>query len=193
MKKISLSLAALLISAFSFSQSFDLGLKAGVSSSKLKYEDNAAALEGGDLSLGYHVGAFARVGILGFFVQPEVYFNNAGGKVIQPDPNNPQATQEVDFDMSKVDVPVLIGYKFFIARVYVGPVASFLTSAKYDGADVKDQYKSSIYGYQAGAGLDISKLTIDVRYEGQFGSISDVANYKNNVNQVMLSLGWKLL
>jgi len=193
MKKISLSLIALLISVLSFSQSFDLGVKAGVSSAKLKLEDNQSAFESGDLNLGFHAGLFARVGIAGFFVQPEVYFNNATGSKIEANPQSPNYNQSVKFNMSKVDVPVLVGYKLFIARIYAGPVASFPVSVKIDKEDVKDQYKSSIFGYQAGVGVNLLKLTVDLRYEGQFGSMSDVVAYKSNINQVMLSLGWKLI
>lgn len=194
MKKIILSMLAVMAFGYSYSQSFSLGLKAGVSSSKLKVEDNQAALKEGDLSLGYHVGAFARIGAAGLFLQPEVYFNNTSNKTLQ----NVSTTstpdyQEVKFNLSKVDVPVLVGFKFLIARVYAGPVASFLTSAKLDKNDIKDQFKSNIFGYQAGAGLDITKLTLDIRYEGQFGSISDVANGTKNINQVMFSVGFKLL
>ena len=56
-------------------------------------------------------------------------------------------------------------------------------------------YKNAVFAYQAGLGLDISKLTVDLRYEGNFSNQATLGNNEGEVriNQVMLSLGLKLL
>lgn len=176
-------------------QLFTIGPKAGISSTTLSIEENADNYESGAAQFSYHAGIFARVKIAGFYVQPELYFNSVNGEYINPDPTIPVSEQTVKFDQNKIDMPVLFGWKFGPVRVNAGPVASFNLKdlEDMDDANVED-YKSAVFAYQAGVGLDISKLIIDLRYEGNLskqavlGQDGDV-----KVNQIMLSVGYKLL
>ena len=59
-------------------------------------------------------------------------------------------------------------------------------------------YKGAVYGYQAGAGIDIGKLTLDIRYAGSLGEkYGDSVTiggqtFKLDYGQssLLLSIGW---
>ncbi len=102
--------------------------------------------------------------------------------------------------VSKVRIPLLVGYKlfdsntdhFFNVRANTGPSVSFVTSVD-DGESAlaikKDDFNSSVFGWNAGVGVDILVFFVDINY--QFG-LSDVfednhiqgvegQNSKNNI------------
>ncbi|WKK78291.2 porin family protein [Marivirga salinae] len=193
MKKL-FTLTALLffIGISAKAQIFTIGPKIGVSSTTLSIKENADNYESGDARLSYHAGIFTRVKIAGFYIQPELYFNAVRGQYI--DPNRP-VSEPVEFNQNKIDMPVLFGWKLGPVRINAGPVASFNLKnlEDFEDADVED-YKTAVFAYQAGIGVDISKLIIDLKYEGNLSNqavLGQDADVK--VNQLMLSVGYKLL
>ncbi|WP_296623376.1 porin family protein [Marivirga sp.] len=196
MKKLfTLTLLLFFIGLSAEAQIFTIGPKFGISNTTLSISENTENYKSGDTRYSYHGGLFARVKITGFYIQPELYFNAVRGEYIDADPNKPISEQSVKFDQNKIDMPVLFGWKMGPFRINAGPVASFNLDdlEDFDNASV-NEYKSAVFAYQAGIGLDVSKLIIDLRYEGNLskqavlGSNTDV-----KVNQIMLSLGYKLL
>ncbi|WP_345161591.1 porin family protein [Nibribacter koreensis] len=177
---------------------FALGLKAGISSSSVDIKNassNTAQFKDEDNITGFHAGAFARVQLGGFFVQPEGVFSASGGKVeIQEAVSGDKKVEEMGF--SHLDVPVLVGYNFLkVARLYAGPVASILVSSDFGDEKIDQYFDSADWGYQVGAGLDISRLTLDVRYERLTRTYADDAANKFDVagKQIIFSLGYKLI
>jgi hypothetical protein len=198
MKKTFLLFVFLLLAGATAHAQFALGLKAGISSSSVDIKNassNTAQFKEEDNITGFHAGAFARVQLGGFFVQPEGVFSASGGKVeIQEAVSGDKTVEEMGF--SHLDVPVLVGYNFFkVARVYAGPVASILISSDFGEEKVDKYFDSADWGYQIGAGLDISKLTLDVRYERLTRTYADDDANKFDVagKQVILSLGYKFI
>jgi hypothetical protein len=140
MKKLFVFTVILLISGTAFSQVvFDLGLKAGVHTSKLNFDVIGDITDdlSSDAITKTHWGAFGRVGYNRLYVQPEIYFGKKGSKL---DIDGEMG----DFDYKNVDMPLLIGYsltegKLVNFRVLAGPVFSFMSDAKFDG-DKIDEY-----------------------------------------------------
>lgn len=183
-------------------QMFDLGIKAGLNRGELTTKQQNLYSESAS-SIGFCAGAFARVGILGFFVQPELMFSQRKG-AFQSTANQTAVIQSLNY----VDVPVLIGYKLLFARVNFGPNFQFLAGAnqKAEGTAIdrnfsKDNFKSSNIGYQAGIGFDLSKITLDIRYDGVFGNagkkIIDAAgntiDYSTRPSMLQFTIGFKFL
>jgi hypothetical protein len=177
MKKLLAITFVILISIPAFSQ-LKFGLKAGVSTSSLKMDDlktvtsgstsyTVAALE--NAKYGFHGGAFLRLTILGLYVQPELLFSTRTNEYTVTNLQTTAATV-VKQNFNKLDIPVMVGYKFGPLRLNVGPAASLLINSPKEligNQDYKSVYSKMTIGYQAGLGLDIlKKLTIDVRYEG---------------------------
>ncbi len=181
MKRYSLALLFVFLTVgMANAQLFKFGIKAGVSSSKVKFSDvdlgnNLIAKEGSSIT-GMHFGLVSRVQLLGFFVQPELYFSSTGGdiKIVDNTTGVVEAVKTQKFN--KIDIPVLVGWKFGPARLGFGPVASIMLSDKavlkeYTGYD--EQFNKATFGYQIGVGLDIWKIGFDLRYEGSLSKLGD--------------------
>jgi opacity protein-like surface antigen len=196
MKKL-FTLTALLffIGLSAKAQIFTIGPKFGVSNTTLSIKDNVGEYESGDAKYSYHGGIFARIKITGFYIQPEIYFNSVKGEYV--DPNRAPDDQNVTFNRNKIDLPILFGWKMGPLRINAGPVASFNLDNEVPNNtnSAVSEYKNSVFAYQAGIGVDISKLIIDLRYEGNLSNQAVLGNNEGNVrvNQIMLSVGYKLL
>ncbi|ALJ00966.1 porin family protein [Rufibacter tibetensis] len=174
---------------------FTLGLKAGVSSSNVDFKNPSSSFEQfkeKESITGFHAGAFARLNVLGFLLQPEAVLSSSGGKFSMPDSNGGTSVQEIGF--TNLDLPIMVGYKLAFLRAYAGPVASVMIKTDSDLEDYREAFNSADWGYQIGAGFDISRLTADVRYERLTRAYTDSngsVDFRNK--QVILSLGYKLI
>lgn len=146
---------------------------------------------------GYLAGVWARVGGLGLNFQPELYVT---GKNINVKADNTSVENKAKF--TSIDVPLLVGGKIGAfglgGRFYGGPVFSFTVNKDQSIGDaVSDatalRYKNANYGVQVGAGLDISALSIDLRYEGGLNKIAyGNDNSHTRVSVFSLALAYKL-
>jgi hypothetical protein len=217
MKKILLFVSILAFSTNISAQDFSWGPKLSLSSPSLKLKDVKELgtvdefvdlLEERDAKLGYQIGVFARVSLLGIYVQPEVLFSNSSTELKFTDviDENTELVDVINVSMNKIDIPVMFGKRFLrVFRVNAGPVFTLLLSdnIKQEGLsdsfkEVKANYKNSTVGLQVGAGLDLSILTIDLRYELGLQSISDNITISGTefstdqrLNQFLLSVGIK--
>ncbi|WP_226390102.1 porin family protein [Penaeicola halotolerans] len=194
MKKIILAIAALFTVGMVQAQDFSIGPKIGVSTTNIKVDSDQ--FESGDSKMGYHVGAFARVGIGSFFLQPEVLYVNSGGEIRERQGLN---SRSYDVRFNKIDVPVMAGFRFAeVFRIQAGPVASILLNS-----DVSDEfqqlfnpdYNRTTLGYQAGIGLDLANLVVDLKYEGNLSKAGEELGgfaTDQRVNQLILSVGFRI-
>lgn len=204
MKKIiliSCIVIAASVTAMAQLPNFAFGIKGGANFSKLKTVDD---LTDENSIVGYHVGIFTRLGAAGLYLQPELYLGSKGNNFIKIEDtsgNEVQASGKVRF--TTLDLPLLIGTKIGLSklnlRLMAGPVASFVINenTSFDSAyrNIRDfgNYKKQNWAYQAGAGIDVGNLTVDLRYEGGLSNVSRSNEYNQKQNLVHLSLGIKLL
>lgn len=194
MKKLfTLTLLLFFIGLSAEAQIFTIGPKLGISNTTLNLKENAAKYQSGEAKYSYHGGVFARIKITGFYIQPEAYFNSVNGEYT--DATDPNDVRTLEFNQNKIDMPILFGWKMGPLRINAGPVASFNLDDEVDFDNSVSEYKSAVFAYQAGIGVDISKLIIDLRYEGNLSNQAVLGNDEGGVrvNQVMLSVGLKLL
>lgn len=191
MKKFILSLFLLVgIAASSFSQNGGFGIKAGLSSTEVDFENKVFVTQGAQT--GYHIGVFGRIGGGGFFVQPELLFTQTSGKFIN-DQN------QIKAEFNRLDIPVMVGMRFFrVLRLQAGPIASLnINSSLREAGNTLDnaQFKNATLGYQAGLGVDIGNLSVDAKYEGGLSKWTDTIGQfatDNRINQWVLSVGFKI-
>ncbi|MDR6941750.1 porin family protein [Mucilaginibacter pocheonensis] len=193
MKKFILSAALLIAVSIGAKAQVSLGIKGGVNFSKISTDN----LKESTLT-GYQAGLFARVGNSLYF-QPELYLSSTGGKFESSD-NNQDFSGKVRF--TNLNVPLLIGKSFgekdLNFRIMAGPIYTYQLdrSENFSGnlsgayADFGD-YKKSTLGYQVGAGVDISAITVDLRYEGGLTKVNQ--NFGQRQNLWALSVGFKIL
>lgn len=247
MKKLILVLSVILLASASYSQIFSWGLKGGLNSSKVSFDDfslesnptitvdpnhitdiaNIIAdntLSDADKAIqlanpafytvtapkikfspssydvGYHFGAFARVKVLGVFIQPELIFSQTNTTINLEDTENLYSdikNSAANIKYTNFDIPIMVGVKMGPLRLNAGPVASFKLGNKPDETasdeinamlnDFTAVTQKATFGGQAGVGLDIlKKVTLDVRYEFPLSKLGDkvtISGYDFNTDQ----------
>lgn len=184
MKKLILVLlASMFIFSLSNAQFFNYGIKAGIGFSSLKMDDIRGINDGsdvydlitGDAVMGYHLGLQTRIKIAMVVIQPELYFNAGGGTLEQIVDGG--ATEILNVNFNRIDIPLLAGVKLGPARISLGPVGSFVLSETTDLTDIEPEFElfssTMTWGFQAGLGLDISRLSLDFRYEGSLSKLGE--------------------
>lgn len=194
MKKSILTLfclvAAISISHAQLLPTFKAGLKGGLGFSSLK---SKGSFLNSDTKTGFQIGAWGRIGLLGFHVQPEAYYASKKVGMQLDGGENGSAT------FKSFDVPVLIGTKVGLgpigARMQVGPVFSFGQNGNVSFTKPTEwgRYKKSSTGLIGGIGVDIGKLTADLRYEHGLTNLSGNSNYKQKIRMWTVGVGFALL
>lgn len=176
MKKHLLLSALLTATVFAAQAQVALRPYVGINSHKLT-EDFADA--NWKSNVGFQVGADFQIGSK-FFVQPGIQIEFVKNTI-----ESVPVVVEFDLKRTHLRVPVMIGYAFgsldgnFSARLFTGPNASILLNSDSGDFDLsKDDFKSAVFGWNAGLGLDISILFIDLGY--QFGLSEVFKNLDNS-------------
>lgn len=132
-----------------------------------------------DLRGGYHFGLATQLKIKKFFIQPEILFNtNTAEFALSKDGAKSALTDRYN----NMDIPVIMGYKTGSFRVGAGPVGHVFMSSKsqlFKKDGFKDAFEKMTFGYQAGIGLDLWKIQIDVKYEGNLDDFDNFINFEN--------------
>ncbi len=205
-KLIGLFLLSLLTSSLSFSQ-VKFGLRGGINASKM---NSSTEVNTGDFKItcpnysviGYHAGLISQIELFSFFIQPELLYSAIHNdlEVYELNSSTPDEARTVSQKLNRIDIPVMLGFKLKILKFEVGPVASFLISNTSDLETITEydmQWSKATIGYQAGIGLDIGKIALDVKYEGNLSKLGtgiDIGNtttsFDTRLNQIILSVGF---
>ncbi len=197
MKKLILFVAFGLLAIQGYSQKNGFGLKAGLSSTKVDFENPGKIPV--DAETGFHFGVFARFGGAGFFVQPELLITQTSGQFGINIPGFTNPNQQVTAEFNRLDLPVMMGIRLFkIVRLMAGPIASLDMNSTFKDAPNAIQnadFKKTTLGYQAGVGFDLGNLTIEGKYESGLSDFTDniaTISTDNRVDQFILSVGFKI-
>ncbi len=151
--------------------------------------------------IGYHAGLISQIELFNFFLQPELLYSSIRNDLDvydlqSADPNEAIAVRQ---KLNRIDIPVMIGFKFKILKLEAGPVASFVISNNSDLETITEydmQWNKATIGYQAGIGLDIGKIALDVKYEGNLSNLgtgisigNTTTSFDTRLNQIILSIG----
>lgn len=193
MKRITLAAFLVCCTFFAFGQvlpSFQMGIKGGFNLSKFSTENTFAS----DNKAGYYAGIWTRIGAAGIHLQPELYLSGKNTTL-----KNGGVENEVKF--TSLDVPVLVGTKIGAAgigvRLNTGPVASFILSKEQSFNDAASNifdgnFKDQAFAWQFGTGLDVGKLSVDLRYEMGLSKLNSAGYPETKLNIFTLGLGLKL-
>jgi hypothetical protein len=181
-----------------------VGLKGGVNFGVAEVKDRDIDWENEGIAMGIHAGTFARLNLGSFYLQPEVYYTFSRAELRK---NSPEI-ERLNFSFHRLDVPLLLGYKVNnTLRINAGPFASVNMNARSQNedtnwnAELNDYYNRTLFGWQAGVGLDLWRFTLDARYETTVGNLREF-DFRNSTlhdylpdeqkqRQFVLSLGYK--
>ena len=227
MKKLLLAATLFAFTSSVFAQTFNIGLKAGINSQKITTDSpNISGYTfsnfKSDVKMGYNIGGFARLGFNKVYIQPELLYSDRKGNTDLNITNSSNTFEtglttglySQSVDVKSIQVPLLLGYKLLdlklaSVRVFTGPAMSIilnnssmkLTSAGGGAVNPNlynpDTFKSNVWNWQLGGGVDVGPLVLDVRYEWGLTNVStgDVSKvgFVNKGNTLTFSLGFKLL
>ena len=173
---------------------FTFGPKMGFTTSKLstnKQEITEA------FTANMYGGIFVRIGDKSF-LQTEVNFTTKGGLFQQN-----ELLQVREIELNTIEIPVLLGAKSIDLRacnlrMMIGPSISFITDKEIlmrspDHWISQDKIKDAIWSLQAGIGVDLLMLSLDIRYELGLNNISNIEGIEMKNALFHVSLGWKIL
>ncbi len=134
------------------------------------FESAGDAAQNPDRNVGYHVGVFGKFGASKVYVRPELVYTKTKSDY-----------DGSDFDMSKLDLPVLLGINLIgPLHVFAGPSFQYILDTEFDGITIDDVENDFSVGMNIGAGVNLGKLGIDLRYERGF-SENEISFINTNV------------
>ena len=115
------------------------------------------AFENPDKNAGFHVGIFGKLGNRLYFRPELVYTNTKSGY------------DKGDLKIQKLDAPMLVGLKVIgPLNIFAGPAFQYILDTEFDGVSVNDIENDFSVGLNIGAGVNLGRLGIDLRYERGF-------------------------
>ncbi len=184
MKKTLLIAVCALMSIAAFAQKDSgFGIKAGLNYNKngdlIGAVGDAATniVEGSEGKVGFHVGVFGKLNFSKLYLKPELVYTKTSSSY------DVDGTS-TDYDISKLDLPVLLGLKVIgPVHVFAGPAFQYTLQNDLDGLSVNDVESDFTVGLHLGVGVNLGNIGIDVRYERGFSE--NEANFiGNNVTDI---------
>lgn len=184
MKKTLLVAVLALIGSAAMAQSGSgFGIKAGLSYNKngdligSVGDAGQNIVEGAEGKTGYHFGFWGKLDFPKIYLRPElVYSKTKSTYDVEGDSN--------DYDISKLDMPVLLGYKIVgPLHIFAGPAFQYILNNDLGDLEVEDVESDFTVGLNAGVGVNLGKLGVDVRYERGF-SENEAQFIGNNVTDI---------
>ncbi|MEA1785431.1 outer membrane beta-barrel protein [Arenibacter sp. GZD96] len=170
MKKTLLTMALAFIGMAAMAQSGSgFGIKAGLNYNQngdLRFQDiqNAGQdlIRGSDGKVGFHVGFFGKVDLIKFYLRPELVFTQTKSSYELNGTSN-------EYDVSKLDLPLLFGFKVIgPVHIFAGPAFQYTLNNDLDDFSVDDVKNDFTVGLNIGAGVNLGRIGLDVRYERGF-------------------------
>ena len=160
MKRALLTVAFAIISIAAFAQKDQgFGIKGGLNynANGDYFESAEDAANNPDRNIGYHIGVYGKLGDR-FYLRPELIYTKT-----KSDYNGDK------FDMSKLDLPILVGTRVIgPLHVFAGPAFQYILDTEFDGISVDRIDNDFTVGLHIGAGVNLGKIGIDLRYERGF-------------------------
>ncbi|MFV0181273.1 PorT family protein [Empedobacter falsenii] len=188
MKKLILTAIIGLAANFATAQNINFGIKGGAvfNTDKGKVWQDAGNIfkKDGKASAGFQAGALARVSLAGIYIQPELLYTQFKNEYTIPGGNDTNSMEtNVGVTKKRLDIPVNVGKRFLgIGHIQAGPVFSYYFDDKLSVKDFTTAKQDEFnVGMQIGAGVEVSKLLFDLRYEFGLGKVgSEIANSGGN-------------
>jgi hypothetical protein len=203
MKKTLLVAAMALMGSAAIAQSGSgFGIKAGLSYNKngdlisSVGDSGQDIVDGGEGKAGYHVGFWGKLDFPKIYLRPElVYSKTKSSYEVDGDSQ--------DYDISKLDLPVLLGYKIIgPLHIFAGPAFQYTLKNDLGDLEVEDVQNNFTVGLNTGVGVNLGKVGLDVRYERGFSkneaefigdNITDISGrVDSRPSQVIFALSLKL-
>lgn len=186
-----ITIAILVLASHGLYGQFSFGIKAGLSAidvglDSIHINDQQSAerfvLNVENANYGFFFGLVFQIKMDWFLIQPEVIFNSNSVDFRLKDNVNSNVNKIFNETYQNLDVPFLLGLKAGPLRIHAGPVGHVFLNSISELKDIdgyERKFNDMEYGYLVGLGIDIFKIMVDVRYEGNFNKFGNHINFFN--------------
>lgn len=202
MKKIPISIALLVgIVSVINAQDITFGVKGGINYITIgelfhKTSDGESGVVPTDnfvyssnKEMGYNFGAYFRINLNQFYIQPEVTF-------VSLKSNYELGLATSYWTQSNVDIPLLFGYRVYHpVSVYAGPIFSMISDRQLEGVEEKAatpwSFEKSSVAIGVGVNAIFGRIMIDFRYSYGFTKVEEIkidmvrAKYGTNIGYLL--------
>ena len=179
------------------------GIKAGLNYNQngdLSFKQVQSAGEdliaGSDGKVGYHVGFYGKLDLPKIYLRPELIYTKTKSSYDVDGGTN-------DYDVSKLDLPVLLGYKIIgPLHIFAGPAFQYTLNNDLEDVELDDVKNDFTVGAHFGIGVNLGNIGLDVRYERGFSeneaeiigaNIADISGrVDSRPSQIIFGLSLKL-
>lgn len=199
-KRILVLSIALLSTVFYMNAQSGFGIKGGLSYntngelSEFVNETGTIIENEGKGKSGYNVGIFGKIGLGPIYLRPELVYTKTTSEYILN-------SEAVDYKIARLDMPVLVGLKLIgPLSIFAGPAFQYTLENDFNDIEYDRIDNDFTVGFNFGAGLDLGRLGLDVRYERGFNE-NEATFIENNTTsyrldsrpeQIIFSLSYRL-
>jgi hypothetical protein len=199
-KRILVLSIALLSAVFYMNAQSGFGIKGGLSYntngelSEFVNETGTIIENEGKGKSGYNVGIFGKIGLGPIYLRPELVYTKTTSEYILN-------SEAVDYKIARLDMPVLVGLKLIgPLSIFAGPAFQYTLENDFNDIEYDRIDNDFTVGFNFGAGLDLGRLGLDVRYERGFNE-NEATFIENNTTsyrldsrpeQIIFSLSYRL-
>jgi hypothetical protein len=204
-KRILMLSIALLSTVFYMNAQSGFGIKGGLSYntngelSEFVNETGTIIENEGKGKSGYNVGIYGKIGLGPIFLRPELVYT----KTTSEYELNTGGTE--DYKIARLDMPVLVGLKLIgPLSVFAGPAFQYTLENDFKGIEYDNIDNEFTVGFNFGAGVELGRLGLDVRYERGFnknestfiennlGGSNNEYRLDSRPEQIIFSLSYRL-
>jgi len=121
---------------------------------------------------GFNIGFYGKIDLGPIFIRPELVYTKTTSEY------ELISQQMVDYKISKIDAPVLVGIKLIgPLNIFAGPAFQYILDNDLKGVSINDVENEFTMGMNFGASIEFGRIGIDVRYER--GLSSNEADWTN--------------
>jgi hypothetical protein len=154
-------------------------------------------------NFGIQGGFYTRIKLGPVYIQPELLFTSESYNYTKEDLSSSGVQEALTDQFNGLDIPIMVGVKMGPFRLQAGPIGSILISNDNQLETLSETYKRKLsnlsWGYQAGAGVDIGSVNLDLKYEGGLSNtfVNDYEVFGNTYefdtrqNRWVLTIGLK--
>jgi hypothetical protein len=182
----------LFIGSSVFSQSFNIGIKAGANMGRISGESF-----NNEFSLGYHVGGFATIGLgKKFAIQPEVLFNQVNNDTTTNFSDVFKVKNASKIQLKYLSIPLLLNYnvtKFL--TIQAGPQFGILLNGNDNLLqNGQNAFKTNNFSLVGGIQLKLLKFRMYGRYVGGITDINHLGSSGTwRASAAQLGIGFSIL
>lgn len=205
MKKIIFALCIFFAASQLADAQIHFGIKGGINYNSDSFKEVSDDIINGSAKsrTGFHAGFWlrAKLPMTGWYIRPELVYTQLKSEVNYR--NTPTTSIGATYNFKKLDIPVLLGKKFFkIAYLHIGPSFQYVIDGDLNiDAVSKINADGFTVGMQLGGGIELGKIGLDVRWERAFSDIESnllssavgatSQRFDTRINQVIVGLSYR--